>query len=184
MTENRTRTRTVAWAALPALALSLTGCQMETPFAAEPQDRSVAALEELRALPSLEDTKRALWDAVNQISTEASRIVPGAKWKDLNGGESDRCQVPYDQTGGKRHYFPNRVAANVEVSEDQWARVEAAAKRAAAGIGATARQAMADAPGDHDVFFSGPAGLSINVGYQGNIAISGYTGCRLPTVAK
>jgi Lipoprotein confined to pathogenic Mycobacterium len=47
-------------------------------------------------------------------------------------------------------------------------------------IGATDIQVMKNQPGNHDVWLSGPAGIFIKVGYQGNLVVSGYTGCRLP----
>nr|WP_293059735.1 LppA family lipoprotein [Mycobacterium sp.] len=37
---------------------------------------------------------------------------------------------------------------------------------------------------DHDVRFYGPTGISIGVGYRGNLVVSGSTGCRLPRERK
>lgn len=54
------------------------------------------------------------------------------------------------------------------------------ARAAVAKLGATDIQTMHDQPGNHDVGFYGPARLFIKLGYQGNLGISSYTGCRLP----
>ena len=81
-------------------------------------------------------------------------------------------------------FLPDRVAANVAVSEAEWAQIFQIAKDASAKVGATEIQAMHDEPGHHAAGFYGPAGLFIKVGYQGNLGISGYTGCRLPQAQK
>lgn len=166
-------------AALAALALTLTGCQVRGEYEKSSSETTAMALEELKGLPSLEDTKAAVRRAVDQIAAEGSRIVPGARWEDLHGDTSDNCERPYDQTGGGRYYLPDKVAQNLAVSEDQWRQFEAAARQAAKAAGAPTAMLMHNAPGDHDVSFIGPAGMSITIGYQGNLAISGYTGCRL-----
>ncbi|OBB34779.1 LppA family lipoprotein [Mycobacterium sp. 852002-51961_SCH5331710] len=59
-----------------------------------------------------------------------------------------------------------------------------AAKESAQKIGATDMQVMQDQPGNHDVWFSGPGGIFIKIGYRGNLVVSGYTGCRLPRDKK
>jgi hypothetical protein len=60
----------------------------------------------------------------------------------------------------------------------------AAAKVSAAKLGATDEQVMQDGPANHDVGFYGPAGTFIKIGYQGNLGISAFTGCRLPQDKK
>ncbi|BCP12373.1 hypothetical protein MINTM020_44710 [Mycobacterium paraintracellulare] len=94
------------------------------------------------------------------------------------------CQKPYEQTDGRAYFLPDEVAANVPVSEQQWAAIQEAAKEAAAKIDATDIQVMHDNPGNHDVGFYGPTGIFIKVGYRGNLVVSGYTGCRLPRDKK
>ena len=37
---------------------------------------------------------------------------------------------------------------------------------------------MQNQPANHDVRFFGPTEMSIKVGYRGNLAVGGYTGCR------
>nr|WP_318546866.1 LppA family lipoprotein [Mycobacterium lepraemurium] len=44
---------------------------------------------------------------------------------------------PYGQTDGKDYFLPHQVAVNVDVSEQDWAKIEESAKNAAAKIDAT-----------------------------------------------
>ncbi len=153
---------------------------MAKPYEPTPTTDAAKAAADLTALPSLEDTQAQVQAAVSEISSAVTALIPTARFEDLHGGASDQCQQPYEQSGGKRYYLPDRVAANIAVSEGDWAKILEVAKAATAKINATDMQTMQDQPGRHDVGFYGPAGLSVTVGYQGNLAISGYTGCRLP----
>lgn len=138
-----------------AIALAATGCHVARPYEPTPSTATSSALTDLKALPSFEDTQAQVQAAVNEIASAVTALIPASKFEDLHGGSTDRCEAPYEQTGGKRYFLPDRVAA-------------------------TDIQAMQDRPGHHDVGLYGPAGLFIRVGYQGNLGISGYTGCRLP----
>ncbi|WP_197382798.1 LppA family lipoprotein [Mycolicibacterium mengxianglii] len=71
------------------------------------------------------------------------------------------------------------MADNISVTEQDWAEIAASAKRVAAGLGATDIAVMRDKPGSHDVWFTGPSGLFIKVGYSKSLVVAGYTGCRL-----
>ncbi len=177
------------WVAPAALAVALTGCGM--PSSDKPgsnkrtsPETTAMALEQLQGLPSLEDTTAAVRAAVDRIAAEAARVVPGLRWEDLHGESTDRCEHPYDQTAGQRTYLPDRVARNVAVSAQQWAQIEAAARRAAETAGAPTVQLLPHPPGSREINFVGQAGMSISVGYQGNLAISAYIGCRLPASEK
>jgi hypothetical protein len=134
---------------------------------------------ELAVLPSLSDTKAAVQAAMDQITAAASAAIPSAGWQTDTNAQEDWCEEPYGQLG-RRYFLPNRIASRVTVSEQNWADIEKAAKDAAAKLGAKDVQVMHDAPGNHDVWFTGPAGVSIKVSYQGNLVVAGYTGCRLP----
>ncbi|MGV7355122.1 LppA family lipoprotein [Mycobacterium kansasii] len=90
--------------------------------------------------------------------------------------DAGRCTVEVD---GKRNFLPDAVAVRVSVS-DVWTMIVEPGRVAAAKIGATNVQVMRDQPGDHHVWFSGPTGTFIKVGYRGNLVVYGYTGCRLP----
>jgi hypothetical protein len=122
--------------------------------------------------------------AMNQITAAASRLIPSITWETPHEGSGDNCERPYEQTDGKRYFLPDEIAENVDVSETNWAKIQQAAKEAAAKIDATEVQVMKDAPGNHDVGFYGPTGIFIKVGYRGNLVVSGYTGCRLPRQKK
>ncbi|WP_084792210.1 LppA family lipoprotein [Mycobacterium sp. E136] len=73
-----------------------------------------------------------------------------------------------------------RSQRTFSLSEQDWDDVLASAKKAADTIGATDVQTMKDQPRKHDVWFTGPAGLSLKVSYKGNLVVTGYTGRRLP----
>lgn len=142
------------------------------------------ALEQLKGLPSLEDTSAAVQRAVDQIAAEAAGIVPGLRWQDVGGDTVEGCGNPYDGTAGQVRHLPVRVAEAVVVSRAQWMQIEAAARWIAAAAGAPTAVLVRNSPGNHEVSFVGPAGLSITIGYGGTLAISGTTGCRLPASWK
>lgn len=180
MTDYRRRPHIAVVAAVAAILLTATGCHVAKPYEPTPSTDTTKAVTDLKALPSFEDTQAQVQAAVNEIAAAVTALIPAAQFEDLHGGTTDACEQPYEQTGGKRYFLPDRMAANVAVSEGDWAKIFQAAKTSAAKLGATDIQAMHDQPGNHDVGFYGPAGLFIKVGYQGNVGISGYTGCRLP----
>jgi hypothetical protein len=132
----------------------------------------------LRALPSLEDTARDVGSVVEEIVAAADAAAPGLVWTQT-GGSVSVCTEAYAKTDGQRQSLPARVGSGVALGEEQWARVEAAARAAAARVGATEVQVMQDGPGNHDEFLLGPGGMRIQVGYAGDLAISASTGCRL-----
>ncbi|MEZ0053510.1 hypothetical protein ABIA30_004539 [Mycobacterium sp. MAA66] len=152
----------------------------------EPTPPSVAAksADELKSLPSLEDTKIAVQAAMDQITAAVSQLIPDARWETLSDGSGNTCDHPYEQSEGRSYFLPHVGAVRVPISEDQWASIQGIAKSAAAKLDATDFQAMKDQPGNHDVGFYGPAGLAVNVAYSGNLVVTGFTGCRLPADQK
>lgn len=169
------------------ILLTLTGCHVNTPYEPTPPDESAKALEELKTLPSLEDTKIQLQEAIESITAAASTIVSVAStWSNQDNGEAAGCAnlKPYDQSDGRSWYAPNAVAAGVSVSEDDWLKILEVTRTAAAKLGATTPHVFQDKPGNHDARFSGPTGLYVRVGYAGNLSVGGYTGCRLPAAKK
>jgi hypothetical protein len=179
MTDRR-QPRLAVLAGVLTVALAVTGCQVSKPYEPTPSSEAAKALTDLQSLPSLQDTTTQLQVAVNDIASAASHLIPAAHFEDLHGGATDQWESPYEQTDGQRYFVPDRVAANVAVSVADWATILQAARAAAAKLDATDIQTMHDQPGNHDVGFYGPAELFIKVGYQGNLGISSYTGCRLP----
>lgn len=172
--------RVVTFAAL----LAVTGCHVDRPYEPTPPSEATQALRQLKALPSLEDTTAQVQAAMDEITSAASRLIPEMKWETLHEGTTGNCERPYEQTDGQRYFLPDRVAENVAVSEQAWTAIVQAAKESAAKIGATDVQVMRNQPGDHDVWFSGPTGIFIKIGYAGNLGVAGYTGCRLPRDKK
>jgi hypothetical protein len=167
-----------------AIALSTTGCHVPDPYPATPSTEATKALDELESLPSLEDTKTQLQDAVKEITTAATQLLPALTWDNLHGDTTGNCEAPYEQTDGKRYFLPDAVASGATVSETDWQTILAAAKTSAAKVGATDEQVVQDQPGNHDVWFSGPAGMFIKIGSKKDLVISTYTGCRLPQDKK
>jgi hypothetical protein len=171
-------------AAMVALTLATAGCHVEKPDEPTPPTQATKALDELKALPSFEDTKAQVQAAMDRITAGAQTVVPSLAFQTFHEGSGDQCERPYEQTDGQRYFFPDRVATNAVVSEADWAKIAQLAKDAAAKIGAADVQVIHDQPANHDVWFSGPTGIFIKIGYQGNLVVSGYTGCRLPSDKK
>ncbi|BAX97331.1 hypothetical protein MSTE_02015 [Mycobacteroides stephanolepidis] len=158
---------------------------MDNRYAPTPPTEAAKALEELKNLPSLEDTKAQLREAIETITTAVSKIIStGSTWSDQGNEDVAGCDKPYDQSDGQSWYAPNAIANDVAVSEDEWPKILEVTKTAAAKLGATEPHVFQDKRGNHDVRFYGPAGLSVNVGYAGNLSVGGYTGCRLPAAKK
>lgn len=172
-----TTTMTMPLLAL-ALAVASAGC------GSKGDDTTAEARAELAALPSLEDAKAALRDAVGLIAAAAQAALPGAQWKDGGNEATLSCNAPYSDLGGSMYYSPNRVAVAAPVTAEQWAQIESSARGAAAGIGATEVEVRSDLPANREVWFRGPAGLVVELAHQGNLSIAATTGCRLPADEK
>jgi hypothetical protein len=168
-----------------AVVLTLvTGCDVNQPYQPTPSTDAAQASEELRKLPSLEETTTKLEGALNSITAAASQRIPSIIWINGTNDDSGSCPAPYDKSDGMSAYLPNRIAESVSVSEQDWQDLLAVAKQAAATVDATDVQTMKDEPRNHDVWFSGPAGVFIKFSYKGNMVVSGYTGCRLPEAKR
>ena len=165
---------------LAATTLLATGCHVSQPGSPASSTDAAKAAEELKALPSLEETKARVQSAMAEITAAALRVIPTLVWVPVHGETPNGCDAPYDRTDGQNLFLPDLEAAGAQVSESDWQVILDAAEKSAAKIGATNKQVMQDGPGNHDVGFFGPAGSSVKIGYQGNLLVSGNTGCRLP----
>ncbi|MHA7652255.1 LppA family lipoprotein [Mycobacterium sp. ML4] len=174
----------IVWAAAFVALLAMAGCHVEKPYEPTPPSEAAQALQQLKALPSLEDTTAQVGTAMDEITAAASRLIPSIKWETLDEGSTGNCERPYEQTEGQDNFLPHRVGENVAVSEQDWAAIAQAARASAAKLDATDVAVMKDQPANHDVWFTGPTGISIKIGYRGNLTVSGYTGCRLPRDKK
>lgn len=152
---------------------------MEKPYAPTPSTAASQALDELKSLPSFDATRVQLEEAITKITFAATQRLPGIVWTTADNADSGSCPAPYEQTGGKSAYLPNRIAENVPVSEQDWTALLGVATTAATAVGATDVKVMQDGPGKHDVWFSGPGGAFLKFSYKGNMVVSAYTGCRL-----
>ncbi|MHA7652257.1 LppA family lipoprotein [Mycobacterium sp. ML4] len=157
---------------------------MDTPFPPTPPSEAAQALQQLKSLPSLEDTTAQVAAAMDEITAAASVFIPSIRWETPYEGSAGNCLRPYEQTDGQSINLPHRVAENVAVSERDWAAIVEVAKESAAKLDATDVAVMKDQPADHDVWFTGPTGIFIKIGYAGSLVVSGYTGCRLPRDKK
>lgn len=175
---------TTLWAATLAALLAVTGCHVEQPYEPTRPSAAAQALQQLKALPSLEDTKAQVQAAMDEITAAAGTLIPSIKFESPDAGTTGNCERPYENSDGQRIFLPDRVAPNVIISEQNWAAIAQVAKDSAAKIGATDVQVLQDQPANHDVWFSGPTGIFIKIAYQGNLVVSGYTGCRLPAAKK
>lgn len=170
--------RTRRFAASAVIALAAGGCHVS-----HPTPTAGAALD-LKALPSLEDTKAQVQAAMNEITAAASNVVPAIIWETANNADIGNCSKPYDQSDGQSAYLPNAIANHVAISEHDWTPILEAATKAAAKLAATDSQVMQNKPGNHDVRFYGPAGISVGIGFEQSLVVTGYTGCRLPRNKK
>ncbi|MBN7300469.1 LppA family lipoprotein [Mycobacteroides abscessus subsp. bolletii] len=157
---------------------------MDNRYAPTPPTEAAKALEELKTLPSLEDTKTRLEEAVATLKTSIGGVVPSITWTEYDKGAKANCSKPYDQSDGQSLYLPDAVADRITVSESQWEAILQATKEVAATLGATNAQVMQDKPGKHDVWFTGPAGLFIKISHSVSLVIASYTGCRLPAAKR
>ncbi|MGE2721973.1 LppA family lipoprotein [Mycolicibacterium celeriflavum] len=156
-----------------------TGCDVSDQQPTASPTSAVDARDQLNALPSLEETQAQVQAVIDEIKAAASGQQAGITWQSLHGETRGNCEGPFENTDGKRLFLPDAVAS-ADLSDAQWEVVLATARQSAARLGATDEQVMQDNPGHHDVWFTGPAGLSVKVAYKGNLVISGFTGCRLP----
>nr|WP_319446109.1 MULTISPECIES: LppA family lipoprotein [unclassified Mycobacterium] len=117
-----------ATACVAVLALLMTGCNVSDPYPPTPSTQAAQALEQLEALPSLEDTKTQVQSAMDEITTAGSKLIPSVELSTPHQGSADNCETPYEQTDGKRYFFPDQVAVAVAVSEADWTAILAAAR--------------------------------------------------------
>ncbi|TDZ76876.1 hypothetical protein DE4587_01962 [Mycobacteroides salmoniphilum] len=156
---------------------------MNNPHAPTPTTEATKALEELKTLPTLEDTNEKLTSSIQQLGAKISAIVPSATWQWLDEPQRIGCSKPYEQSDGKVILMPFYVS-DVPIPESSWNEVLAAAKETAASVDARKLDVIHDAPNNHDVRFSNETGTAIGLTSQANTVISGYTGCRLPAAKK
>ncbi|MDM2429419.1 lipoprotein LppV [Mycobacteroides abscessus subsp. massiliense] len=156
---------------------------MDNHYAPTPPTEAAKALEELKTLPSLEETKARIQAAVDEIIATTTQLVPSLKWQRFDDGETGNCESPYDQSEGKRVFLPKYVS-EVPVPEENWNQVYEIARKTAAEIGATKSDALQDIPGKHDFRFYNDTGTAIRIGSQKTAMVAGYTGCRLPAAKK
>ena len=165
--------------AVLATVTLVTGCHVNNPGPSADELR-----QQLSALPTLEETKIQLRMVFDQIARAADAIAPGASWRLGDNESTAGCPGEYDKLGAQLYYPPMRVGTDIALSGEQWNQIEAAARAAAATVGATTAALLANQPGHHDVSFTGPGGIEIELAYQGNLVISGSTGCRLPAATR
>jgi hypothetical protein len=143
MTNSSSASRTgFLCAATVALTLALAGCHVEKPYEATPSTEAAKALQDLKSLPSFEDTKAQVQAAMAEITAGAQTLVPSITWQTFHEGSFGNCDRPYEQTNGRDYFFPDQVALRAAISEEDWAKILQMAKDSAAKVGATDIQVM------------------------------------------
>jgi len=166
-------------------ALMLTGCGgvLDDPYKATGGANAAAAAAKLVHLPSLEDTEARVQQAVLELGSYISTLVPGLQWHWNRDRSQGGCSRPYDRTEGTRVHLRNYVASG-PIPDQVWPQALQRAKEIASALGATGGQGFKDQPGDHDARFYSPEGTVLWLASTVNAAISSDTGCRLPAAVK
>src|SRR5258707_6036692 len=68
-------------AVVVAIAITTTGCHVSQPNPPTPSTEATKALDQLKSLPSLEDTTTQVQAAIDEITTVASKVIPGIVWQ-------------------------------------------------------------------------------------------------------
>jgi len=163
----------------------LTGCGgvLDDPYKATGGADTATAAAKLVPLPSLEETEARVRQAVLELGTYTSTLVPGLQWH-WDGNRSPRgCGRPYDETQGSSVHLPDYLAFG-PIPDAAWPQALQRAKELAASLGATGGQGFKDQPGDHLARFYSPQGTVLSLGTAVNAIISGDPGCRLPAAVK
>jgi len=185
MPMTRVLARWLAACVVVVAALMLTGCGgvLDDPYKATGGTDTAAAAAKLVTLPSLEETEASLQQAVLELGTYISTLVPGLQWHS-DGNRSPRgCGRPYDETQGSSVHLPDYLAIG-PIPDAAWPQALQRAKELAASLGATGGQGFKDQPGDHLARFYSPQGTVLWLASTVNAAISSDTGCRLSAATK
>ena len=181
----RVLARWLAACVVVVAAMMLTGCGgvLDDPYKATGGADTATAAAKLVPLPSLEETEARVRQAVLELGTYTSTLVPGLQWH-WDGNRSPRgCGRPYDETQGSSVHLPDYLAFG-PIPDAAWPQASQRAKELAASLGATGGQGFKDQPGDHLARFYSPQGTVLSLGTAVNAIISGDTGCRLPAAVK
>jgi len=181
----RVLARWLAACVVVVAAMMLTGCGgvLDDPYKATGGADTATAAAKLVPLPSLEETEARVRQAVLELGTYTSTLVPGLQWH-WDGNRSPRgCGRPYDETQGSSVHLPDYLAFG-PIPDAAWPQALQRAKELAASLGATGGQGFKDQPGDHLARFYSPQGTVLSLGTAVNAIISGDTGCRLPAAVK
>ncbi len=162
---------------------TIAACRVNDSSDTAPTTDATKVPEELRTLPSLEDTNEKLTSSIQQLGTKISAIVPAVSWKWQDQPQGIGCSKPYEQSDGKVILLPFYVSS-VAIPESSWHEALAAAKETAASIDIPNLGVIHDAPNNHDVRFSNETGTAIALTSQAHTVISGYTGCRIPATNR
>jgi len=166
-------------------AMMLTGCGgvLDDPYKATGEADTAVAAAKLVPLPSLEETEARVQQAVVELATYISTLVPTLQWHWSGNRSPGFCGRPYDETQGSRVYLPDYLALG-PIPDSVWPQALQRTKELAASLGATGGQGFKDQPGDHLARFYSPEGTVLSLGTAVNAIIGSNTGCRLPAAVK
>lgn len=166
-----------------AALLMMTGCDMTDRYNPTTPDQATQATENLKTLPSLEDTEAQVRAIIEQIGARVSAIAPSLTWRWHHEPSQGNCSPPFDKSHGQIILMAKYIS-DTPIPEEAWAQIFAIARDAAIELGTTRMEVFKDAPGDHDVRFYNETGTAIRIGTLKAALISGATGCRLPRDKK
>jgi len=163
-----------------AIVLATTGCHVtKNPYQPTDPPDATKAVEQLKSLPSLEDTRAKLAATIEQVGQQISVIAVQVTWswrrEDSRGG----CVAPFEQSQGQEILLASYVS-DVPIPEQHWQQARDVVAHAAEQLGLTSATVFKDAPNDHDVQFSSDSGTVLRLASQKAALLTGNTGCRLP----
>ncbi len=142
-------------------------------------DETHRARERLRTWSSLETTEQSLLTAIREIADAATALDPAVRWRwRRERGVSGTCPGPYENTAG-RFVTTWSFVSDIPIADAHWNRLLRKATDIAANLGMDRVEIVADAPGNHDVSFTGDGGNLLRCGTFEAAVLRATTGCRL-----
>lgn len=164
---------------LLVVAVLASGCG---PQKANDEGTTVAAEQNLRDKPSLEEAQAEYRTAVEAMSQRIADLTPGTTWAFSDQTPWLACSGDDVGTDAKHAYF----AANFEqpIPDAAWSRALQIVTDGAATFGATELSTFKDEPGNHDVAIAGPDGVEFKLGTKKKASLTAQSDCRLSEADK
>jgi len=144
----------------------------------EPAD-AAKAVEQLKSLPTLEDTRAKLVTTIEKVGQQISVVAVEVTWSWRREESRGGCMAPFEQSQGQEILL-NSYVSDVPIPDQHWQQAYDAVAGAARQLGLSGATVFKDAPNDHDVQFSSDSGMVLRLASQKAALLTGNTGCRLP----